>query len=70
MFIEERHTNIIKLLQENGRVKVKELSQLFQVTEDCIRKDLRTLEKAGQLKRQSLTVCFLKKEYFTSTLAL
>ena len=62
MFIEERHTNIIKLLQENGRVKVKELSQLFQVTEDCIRKDLRTLEKAGQLKR-TYGGAILSKDY-------
>jgi len=30
---------------------VKELSQYFQVTEDCIRKDLTILEKTGQLKR-------------------
>ena len=51
MFIEERHGTIIKLLQQDGRVKVKELSQRFDVSEDCIRKDLRTLEKEGQLKR-------------------
>ena len=34
-----------------GRVTVKELSQFFSVTEDCVRKDLKALEKEGRLKR-------------------
>lgn len=51
MFTEERQSAIEKCLQENGKVKVKELSELFQVTEDCIRKDLKILENAGKLKR-------------------
>ena len=44
MFIEERQQAIEKVLQEQGKVRVRELSELFQVTEDCIRKDLKTLE--------------------------
>lgn len=51
MFTEERQSAIEKCLRENGKVKVKELSEIFQVTEDCIRKDLKTLENAGKLKR-------------------
>ena len=51
MFIEERQQAIEKVLQEQGKVRVRELSELFQVTEDCIRKDLKTLENAGKLKR-------------------
>lgn len=51
MFTEERQSAIEKCLRENGKVKVKELSEMFQVTEDCIRKDLKTLENAGKLKR-------------------
>lgn len=51
MFTEERLDRIMQLLQEQGVVKVKELSALFQVTEDCIRKDLKNLENAGRLKR-------------------
>ena len=62
MFIEERHGTIIKLLQQDGRVKVKELSQRFDVSEDCIRKDLRTLEKEGQLKR-TYGGAILSKDY-------
>ena len=50
MFTEERQSAIEKCLRENGKVKVKELSEMFQVTEDCIRKDLKILENAGKLK--------------------
>ena len=51
MFIEERQQAIEKVLREQGKVRVRELSEMFQVTEDCIRKDLKTLENAGKLKR-------------------
>lgn len=51
MFTAERHEAIERHLLENGRVRVKELSEEFQVTEDCIRKDLKALENAGRLKR-------------------
>ena len=34
MFTEERQSAIEKCLRENGKVKVKELSEMFQVTED------------------------------------
>ena len=39
MFVEERHALIIQELKENGRVKVKELSAKFKVSEDLIRKE-------------------------------
>ncbi len=51
MFVEERQEKILQLLHENGKVKVKELSKLFQVTEDCIRKDLASMESRDLLKR-------------------
>ena len=51
MFLEERYEKIIDLIDVEGRVTVKELAKKFQVTEDCIRKDLRELENDGQLKR-------------------
>ena len=51
MFIEERQQAIEKVLREQGKVRVRELSEMFQVTEDCVRKDLKTLENAGKLKR-------------------
>ena len=51
MFVEERHNLIISALEKTGRIKVKELSQEFGLTEDSIRKDLAALEKKGLLKR-------------------
>jgi len=51
LFANERIDRIIKLLNDNGKVVVKELSLLFEVTEDCIRKDLKTLEQDGLIKR-------------------
>lgn len=51
MFVEERHQEILHLLKENEKVKVKELSERFQVTDDCIRKDLASLEAKNLLKR-------------------
>jgi len=41
----------MSILTRDGKVKVKELSEKFKVTEDCIRKDLGALEKQGKLKR-------------------
>ena len=51
MFLEERQDKILELLNENGKVLVKELAEMFGVTEDSIRKDLSTLELDGKLKR-------------------
>lgn len=51
MFVEERHDKIILKLNKDGKVKVKQLSEEFNVTEDCIRKDLSSLENRGLLKR-------------------
>ena len=51
MFLEERQECILDMLARDGKVRVKELSEKFQVTEDCIRKDLGALEKRGKLKR-------------------
>ena len=51
MFMEERQEQIVVLLNRHGKVLVKELSEQFNVTEDCIRKDLAALEKKGLLKR-------------------
>ena len=51
MFAEERLQEILNILKAKGKVKVKELSVKFDVTEDCIRKDLKVLESQGNLKR-------------------
>ena len=51
MFMEERQAKILEILMQEGKVLVKELAEMFGVTEDSIRKDLSTLEMEGQLKR-------------------
>lgn len=51
MFVEERHQLIISLLEKEGKIKVKDLSSRFNLTEDAIRKDLAILEKKKLLKR-------------------
>lgn len=51
LFIEERHAEILNILNKEGKVVVKDLSIKFNVTEDCIRKDLKILENKGCLKR-------------------
>ncbi|MCR3758966.1 DeoR/GlpR family DNA-binding transcription regulator [Clostridium felsineum] len=51
MFARERYDIILELLNREGKVIVKDLSSRFNVTEDCIRKDLRYLENNNFLKR-------------------
>lgn len=47
----DRQSRIQKLIQEQGIVKVAELSKMFGVTELTIRRDLDVLEKQGVLDR-------------------
>lgn len=51
MLARERQNKIVEMVNTNGSVLVKELSELFDVTEDSIRKDLSLLEKKGLLKK-------------------
>ena len=51
MFAKERKNKINEILHKEGKVVVKDLSASFQVTEDCIRKDLKILEEKGVLDR-------------------
>lgn len=51
MFAKERQDCIVDLVNQDGKVFVKDLSQKFHVTEDCIRKDLSLLESQGLLKK-------------------
>jgi DeoR/GlpR family transcriptional regulator of sugar metabolism len=47
----ERRRKIISLLEEKNSVIVPELSKLFDVTEETVRRDLEKLEQDGFLKR-------------------
>ena len=57
MLAKERQNRIVELVNENGSVLVKELSEQFEVTEDSIRKDLSLLEKKGLLKKLTAEQC-------------
>lgn len=48
---EARREEIINIIQEKGKVKVSELSQLYGISEVSIRKDLELLEAEGHLSR-------------------
>ncbi|OXM85172.1 DeoR/GlpR family DNA-binding transcription regulator [Paenibacillus rigui] len=51
MLAAERYEKIVSLVNQRGAVRVSELSELFQVTEETIRRDLDRLEQAGRLSR-------------------
>jgi DeoR/GlpR family transcriptional regulator of sugar metabolism len=51
LFLEERRRAIIKRLEQEGRVTVKDLSDEMQVSEVTIRQDLRALEEKGLIER-------------------
>ncbi|NCA68165.1 MAG: DeoR/GlpR transcriptional regulator, partial [Clostridia bacterium] len=51
MFIEERHREILKLLEEKGSISVSEIQRKFLVGYDSAKRDLRILEEKGFVKR-------------------
>ena len=51
MDIHQRREKILELLNENGQVKVAELSRLFEISNITIRSDLADLEEQGLLFR-------------------
>lgn len=51
MLIAERHDRILQKLEKEGMVYVSELSQLFDVSEETIRRDLERLEEEGFARR-------------------
>ena len=51
MFKEERLEKILEIIEKKQKVLVKDLSERFDVSESMIRKDLKTLENEGKLKR-------------------
>ncbi|GMA62010.1 DeoR/GlpR family DNA-binding transcription regulator [Alicyclobacillus fastidiosus] len=47
----ERHRAIVDLVNTRGSIRVKELSQLFDVTEETVRRDLDNLSNEGRIRR-------------------
>lgn len=51
MFIEERHREILKLLDEVGSINTALIQRKFMISYDSAKRDLRILEEKGLLKR-------------------
>ncbi|MCD6317641.1 DeoR/GlpR transcriptional regulator [Candidatus Aerophobetes bacterium] len=51
MFGPQRHNEIIQLITERGIIRISELSTRLRVSENTIRRDLRSLEKLDILQR-------------------
>ena len=51
MFMEERQKDIVKKVNETGRILVSEIQEFYQISADCARRDLRVLESKGLLQR-------------------
>ena len=47
---DERHAKILELLYQKQSVQVKELMELFRVSDETIRRDFLALEKQGLLR--------------------
>lgn len=45
MFMEERQKDIVRRLNETGRIIVSEIQEIYGVSADCARRDLRELER-------------------------
>ncbi|WP_066399252.1 DeoR family transcriptional regulator [Cytobacillus eiseniae] len=62
MLVAERHRRIIDLVNERLSIRVTELSKIFSVTEETIRRDLEKLEKDQLLKRSHGGAICVEKE--------
>lgn len=51
MLVAERHGKIVDTVKEKGSIRVTELSRMFNLTEETIRRDLEKLEREGKLMR-------------------
>lgn len=49
--MEERQKDIVKRVNENGRIMVSEIQEIYKISADCARRDLRLLESKGLLQR-------------------
>lgn len=56
----ERRNGILEKLQEDKKVVVGELSQLYKVSEETIRRDLERLEKEGYVQRVMAGLCSMR----------
>ena len=63
--VEDRRKGILELLSKTGKVKVSELSRLFNISEVTIRLDLAELEKGNLLERIHGGAVSTNKAYYS-----
>ncbi|MYW69266.1 DeoR family transcriptional regulator [Streptomyces sp. SID8379] len=51
MYAPERQQEILRLARDGGRVDVLSLAEVFQVTAETVRRDLKALDRAGLVRR-------------------
>jgi DeoR family L-fucose operon activator len=51
MLVAERYEKIVQVVNDRGSIRVSDLSKLFDVTEETIRRDLDHLQSLGKLQR-------------------
>ena len=51
MYSEERKAEILKILEQNGKVSVIEMAEKYQISRETVRRDLKDLEMKGVLTR-------------------
>ena len=66
---EQRRDRIVATIHENGKVRVSELSEEYEISEVTIRKDLEALEAEGHLKRVHGGAIGLNKLYVNMDLS-
>lgn len=67
MFAEERQEKIAEALKAKSSIKVNELSNIFNVSESTIRRDLQDMEEQGLLTRTHGGAVSIKKTNFEPT---
>ena len=51
MFMEERQQEILRLIEENGKITVAQITEAYGISDESARRDLRILEQQGLCKR-------------------
>ncbi len=51
MFMEERQKAILEIIRENGKITTSEITEMFGISDESARRDLRMLEQQGHCKR-------------------
>ena len=67
--IDQRRDKIIEILEKKGKIKVSDLSKLFNISEVTIRLDLAELEGKGLLERVHGGAMSTAKAYYNMSLA-